>query len=44
MTALLILLYVLEINGVVIPLGCYIATWVLVVIRFVCGVLSECFK
>lgn len=37
MAAFLILLYILEANGAVIPIGCFVATWVLL---FVKGILS----
>jgi hypothetical protein len=41
MLTLLIILYVLQANGVVIPIGCFIATWVLVIIRAVCSFIKS---
>ena len=37
MAMFLILLYILEANGAVIPIGCFIASWVLFVLKAVCS-------
>lgn len=40
MTIFLILLYILEANGYIIPVGCYIAVWTLTAIKAICGFIT----
>ncbi len=41
MVIFLILLYILKANGVIIPLGCFVATWILTVTKAICGFISS---
>lgn len=40
MAIFLILLYILEANGAVIPIGCFVATWVLTIMKSIFGFVS----
>ena len=40
MAVFLILLYILEANGAVIPIGCFVAVWVLTITNFILGFVS----
>ena len=44
MTIFLILLYILEANGYIIPVGCYIAVWTLAAIKAICGFITTVLK
>ncbi len=37
MAMFLILLYILEANGAVIPVGCFVAAWVLLFVKVICS-------
>ncbi len=40
MVIFLILLYILEANGAVIPIGCFVAAWALTITKAICGLIS----
>ncbi len=40
MAILLILLYILEANGAVIPIGCFVVSWVLIFVKVFCGLIK----
>lgn len=40
MAIFLILLYILEANGAVIPIGCFVAAWVLAITKAICKAIS----
>ena len=44
MIKLLILMYILEANGAIIPFGCYLAAWILVLIRSIAAVAEHLTK
>ncbi len=42
MAIFLILLYILEANQAVIPIGCFVAAWTLAITKAICGLISIC--
>lgn len=44
MAVFLILLYILEANGVVIPIGCFVASWVLLFVKGFCSFIKFAMK
>lgn len=44
MAIFLILLYILEANGAVIPIGCFVAAWVLLFVKGFCSFIKFAFE
>lgn len=41
MVTMLIVMYILQANGQIVPEGCFIAAWVLLVLRIIINVMKE---
>ena len=44
MYTLLVLLYVMKANSIMIPMWCFVLTWVLTVVKFICNLIIETYK
>lgn len=44
MYALLILLYVMQANAIMVPMWCFVLTWVLAVIKTICSFITSVYK